>query len=41
MLTKTVISEFRVVSRMAEEKAIQKRNGRSVRLPVEKTPRNV
>ena len=40
MLTKTVISEFRVVSRMAERKAIQTRSGRSVRHLVEKYTQN-
>ena len=39
-LQKTVISEFRVVRRMAEGKAIQTRNGRSVKPPVEKYTQN-
>ena len=39
-LLKNVISEFRVVSRMAERKAIQTRSGRSVKPPVEKYTHN-
>ena len=40
MLTKTVISEFRVVSRMAEGKVIQTKSGRSVKTPVENYTQN-